>query len=274
MKEKKENDIKNNIKEENNKKEENKIENVNNINNVSWGMEALRGNFMPAMIMIEQNKINVNDIVQPLSKENLLHLAGRFGYFNVIRTLIEKFNADLNIQNINGHTLLFYIVSTTNPNLIHFNYLINQKNLKIDLIDRNGMNLLVHSVMTCNHFPFLYLINEGISTKIIDSFGNQIIYFAIIKNNKFALNYLINNDNFDLNHKYSNNSLSLGDILISNENNSMIKFLVKYYWKQIDLNSIISCRKNILSYNFYNIYNYELLNTLYCLKTLNNTQTF
>ena len=267
MKEKKENDIKNNIKEENNKKEDNKIETVNNINNVSWGMEALRGNFMPAMIMIEQNKINVNDIVQPLSKENLLHLAGRFGYFNVIRTLIEKFNADLNIQNINGHTLLFYIVSTTNPNLIHFNYLINQKNLKIDLIDRNGMNLLVHSVMTCNHFPFLYLINEGISTKIIDSFGNQIIYFAIIKNNKFALNYLINNDNFDLNHKYSNNSLSLGDILISNENNSMIKYLVKYHWKQIDLNSIISCRKNILSYNFYNIYNYELLNTLYYFKT-------
>ena len=50
---------------------------------------------MPAMIMLEQNKINVNEIVDPKNQETLLHLAGRFQFFNVMRTLIEKFNSFL-----------------------------------------------------------------------------------------------------------------------------------------------------------------------------------
>ena len=76
---------------------------------IEWRKEALKGNFMPAILMLEQNKINVNDIVDENNKETLLHLAGRFTFYNVIRVLIEKFNADINIKNKNGHTLLFLI---------------------------------------------------------------------------------------------------------------------------------------------------------------------
>ena len=116
---------------ENKVKEENIIEEIKieERPKVSWREEALKGNFMPAMIMLENNRINVNEIVQPFTQESLLLLAGRFGYFNVMRTLIEKFKADINFKNINGHSLLFLIVSTTNGNLVHFHYLISQKNL-------------------------------------------------------------------------------------------------------------------------------------------------
>ena len=104
------------------------------IKTISWREEALKGDFMPAMIMLEQNKINVNEIVNPFSRETLLLLAGRFGFFNVMRTLIEKFGADINYKNVNGHYLLFLIVSTNNGNVVHFHYLINQDNLEIDLV--------------------------------------------------------------------------------------------------------------------------------------------
>ena len=53
-----------------------------------------------------------------------MHLAGRFGYINVMRTLIETINADINIKNMNGHTLLFLIVSTNNGTIVNFYYLI------------------------------------------------------------------------------------------------------------------------------------------------------
>ena len=263
MKEKEEVEAIDEIKEVNIKLEEKQIKTV------SWKLEALKGNFMPAMIMLEQKKINVNDIVDPIKQETLLHLAGRFGYFNVMRTLIETFNADINIKNVNGHTLLFLIVSTNNGNLVHFYYLINRPNLEIDIVDKLGMSPLSHSIMTNFHFPFLYFINAGLLNKIRDIYGNQVIYFAITNENKFAFSYLLHNKKFDVNSKYFNNSQTLADILITNQNNSITKYIVKYYWNEVDLNSIINCRKNILSYNTYNIYNYELLNTLYYFKTRN-----
>ena len=263
MKEKEEVEAIDEIKEVNIKLEEKQIKTV------SWKLEALKGNFMPAMIMLEQKKINVNDIVDPIKQETLLHLAGRFGYFNVMRTLIETFNADINRKNVNGHTLLYLIVSTNNGNLVHFYYLINRPNLEIDIVDKLGMSPLSHSIMTNFHFPFLYFINAGLLNKIRDIYGNQVIYFAITNENKFAFSYLLHNKKFDVNSKYFNNSQTLADILITNQNNSITKYIVKYYWNEVDLNSIINCRKNILSYNTYNIYNYELLNTLYYFKTRN-----
>jgi type V secretory pathway adhesin AidA len=131
------------------------------------------------------------------------------------------------------------------------------------------MSPLSHSIMTNFHFPFLYFINAGLLNKIRDIYGNPVIYFAITNENKFAFSYLLHNKKFDVNSKYFNNSQTLADILITNQNNSITKYIVKYYWNEVDLNSIINCRKNILSYNTYNIYNYELLNTLYYFKTRN-----
>ena len=237
------------------------------IEKVNWKNEALKGNFMPAVIMLEQNKINVNDIVEENNKETLLHLAGRYTFYNVIRVLIEKFHADLNIKNKNGHTLLYLIVSTTNYNIINFVYLIRQKNLEIDIYDNNGMSPLVHSIITCFHYAFLFFVNEGLLEKHKDNYGNPITYFPIANNNKFVLTYFLLNKKYDINANFFNNTQSLGDLLITNPYNSITKLLAKYFGNKLDLNSIISCRKNILDFQIYNVYNYEILNTLYYYKT-------
>ena len=244
---------------------EEKAENPNEI--IDFRKQALKGNFMPAIIMLEKNLIKVDDIIDEEKGETLLHLAGRFTFYNVIRTLVEKFHADINKKNKYGHTLLYLIVSNYDYNIINFSYLIKREELETDIIDCNGFSPLVHSVMTSFHFAFLYFVNEGLLEKYKDNYNNPLMYFAIVYNNKFVLSYLLNNKKHDINSKYFNNSNSLSDILIANQHNSITKFLAKYYYNEIDLNTIGSCRNNIMSFNSYNIYNYELLNTLYFYKT-------
>ena len=242
-----------------------KIENPNEV--VDFRQQAIGGNFMPAIIMLEKNLIKVDDIIDEEKGETLLHLAGRFTFFNVIRVLIEKFHADINKKNKSGHTLLFLIVSSYDYNIINFAYLIKREELETDLFDCNGMSPLVHSVMTSFHFAFLYFIDEGLLEKYKDNYNNPLMYFAIVYNNKFVLSYLLSNKKNEINSKYFNNSQSLSDILITNQYNSITKFLAKYYYNEIDLNTIASCRNNILDFDSYNIYNYEILNTLYFYKT-------
>ena len=100
-----------------------------------------------------------------------------------------------------------------------------------------------------------------------DRYANPLTYFAIANNNKFALTYLLFNKNFNVNDTYYNHSSVLSDILITNKNNSITKFLVKYFNKEITLKSIHTCKKSILNFPIYNVFNYELLNTLYFYKT-------
>ena len=267
MKEPEENE--NSKETENPKQDEIQNQNQNQQEIVEWRKEAIKGNFMPAVIMLEKKKININDIVDENTKETLLHLAGHFSYFNVIRVLIEKFNADINQKNQNGYSLLFLLVGTTDFNIIIFSYLLKQKNLIIDTYDNFSLNPLVHSIMTSFHYAFLYFVHEGLINKHKDNYGNPLLYFSIVNNNKFAFIYLIYNKINNINSKYFNNGQILSDVLITNANNSITKFIGKYLYKDLDLNSIISCRKNILDFDKYNIYNYELLNTIYYFKTKN-----
>ncbi len=62
---------------------------------------------MPGIIMLEQKKINIDDEVNPENGNTLLHYAANFGFYNVIRTLVEIYHADINKQN----KLFYFIVS-------------------------------------------------------------------------------------------------------------------------------------------------------------------
>ena len=50
--------------------------------------------------------------------------------------------------------------------------------------------------------------------------------------------------------------------------------MVKYFNEEINLSTIHTCKKSLLNFPFYNIYNYELLNTLYFYKTKNYWRFF
>ena len=237
---------------------------------VNWREECINGNLMPGVLLVEQNKISVNEIVNPENGNTLLHYAANFGFYNVIRTLIEKFNADINKQNKLGYTPMFLIVSNTDTNIFNFHYFLKTEKVDFSLIDINGLNFLAHSIITNFHYAFLYFCYLNLKHEIKnDKYANPLIYFAIANNNKFALIYLLFNKNADINDTYYNNTSFLSDVLITNKNNSITKFLVKYFNEEISLKSIHTCKKSILNFPFYNVYNYELLNTLYFYKTKN-----
>ena len=266
------------------KEKDNNINNEKNIENeqteekseekkeevVNWREECIKGNLMPGVLLLDQKKISVNEIVNKENGNTLLHYAANFGFYNVIRALIEIFNAEVNIQNKAGFSPLFLIVSNTDTNIFNFHYFIKTGKIDYTLLDSNGLNILVHSVITNFHYAFLYFCSLNLIDNCSnDKFKNPLTYFAIVNNNKFALAYLLLNKNFNINDTYYNHSSFLSDILITNKNNSITKFFVKYFNKEISLKSIHTCKKSILNFPFYNVYNYELLNTLYFYKTKN-----
>ena len=80
-------------------------------------------------------------------------------------------------------------------------------------------------------------------------------------------------DIININEKYYNGTSELSDILITNKNNQITKFLMKYYWYELSFESLSNCKKNIIHFPFYNRFNYELINTIYFYKT-GNTKLF
>ena len=236
---------------------------------IYWKEECMKGNLMPGIIMIEQKKLNADEEVNPTNGNTLLHYAASFGYYNVIRALVEIYHADINKQNKSGQTPFFYIVSNNERNIFNFQYFVKLKNINYNIKDNNGLSILIHSILVNFHYAFLYFSYQ----ELVDKYKNDnLIYFSIINNNKFALSYLLLKKKCEINVSYYNNTAVLSDVLITNKYNSISKFLIKYFTDEINLNSIHTCKKSLLNFPFYNLFNYELLNTLYFYKTHNYFQ--
>ena len=261
------NNINNNL---NNNINNNNNTNKNNSKPMNWKEECEKSNLMPGIIMLEQKRINVDDEVNSSNGNTLLHYAASFGFYNAIRALIEIYNADINKQNKLGYSPLYYIVNNNDTNIFNFQYFVKLKKINLELCDKNNLNVLIHSIITHFDYAFLFFSYHGLIEKYHgDIYENPLIYFSIIYNNKFALSYLLLKKNCDINATYFNKSAVLSDILINNKYTSITKFLVKYFNEEINLESISTCKKGLLNFPFYNIFNYELLNTLYFYKTNN-----
>ena len=148
---------------------------------VNWKELCMQGNLMPGIMMLEQKKIDVNDEVNPENGNTLLHYAANYGYYNVIRALVEIYKADVNKQNKFGFTPIYFIVSNTDINIFNFQYMAKIKELNYNIEDNNGLNILVHSILTSFHYAFLYFSNLGlIEQHKHDKYGNPLIYFMLL----------------------------------------------------------------------------------------------
>ena len=250
--------------------EEKNIDTKNEIEIINWKEQCMKGDLMPGIIMLENKKIKVDDEINKDNGNTLLHYAALYGYYNVIRALIEIYHADINKVNKSGYSPIFFIVSNFNGNIFNFHYFIKLKNINFYLKDKNGLNILIHSIIANFHFAFLFFSYGDFIEKfqnLNDKSSNPLIYFTIINNNKFALSYLLIKKRNNINCGFYNNTVSLSDVLITSKYSSITKFLIKYFNEEINLSSILSCKKNVLNFLFYNLLNYELLNTLYFYKT-------
>jgi ankyrin repeat protein len=246
-------------------------QNFQNLESISYISEITRGNFMPSVLLLESNKINVNNQINQFTGETLLHMACNFSYFNVVRCFIENFKADYNIKNKMGLTPFHCIVMNKNKDMMLLTYFINLENLLYDEEDINGLTPLFYSVINNFNLAFLYLMAKKADVKKVDHMGNNLLYYAIISENFFVTNFLLKHfpQQFDLNDSYLNHTLTLSDILIKSKNNNLAKFIIKKYFQDIKNDSIINCTKNKNQFQIYNNNIYENFNTLFIFKTKN-----
>lgn len=239
---------------------------------INWKVEAQKGNFMPSILQLEKREIGINDIVVLEKKETLLHLSIYYGLYNVIKTFIEVFKADINSLDWFDQSPLHIICNNQEHNIYILSYLLKNEKINISLRNKGGLTPIFYSVINNFHFAFLSLIHLNHDLNQSDSNqNNNLLYFALVNNNRFAVDIILNNCHPNsvtqlINNKYYNNSSCLSDILITSKNNEITKYLLKYYNKNISFDSIASCKKNKFSFPFYNEFTYELFNTLYFYK--------
>lgn len=233
--------------------------------------EALKGNFMPSILLLEAKKLDINCPINKETGDTLLHLAITFSYYNVTRALIEKFGADVNIKNVNGHTPLHILCYNRTKDYILLTYLLNHKDINIDEEDNAGLTALSYAVINNFNIAFLCLIAKGADMAHIDKYGNNVIYFALVNNNIFVVNFFYKHcseTGVSVNTTFYSNTVTLSDILITNKNIDCCKHLIKNFSQIIDCESIVHCCKFITEFPFYNRYNYEVINTLLYYKAM------
>ena len=249
---------------------------IENEGKINWIDELYGKNFMPAIILIEKGIISANVIINQSTGDTILHCACYAGFYNIIRLLIEKFNADINIQNYYGQTPLHILCTNYEKNIYIFSYLIKNENILISILDYSNISPFIYSIINNFHFAFLYFVTQDcFDITYHDQYKNSLLYYAIVNNNKFVLQFLLSNffDVINISEKYYNGTSDLCDVLITNKNNQITKFLMKYYWYELSFESLQDCKKNIIHFPFYNKFNYELINTTYFYKT-GNTKLF
>lgn len=236
---------------------------------ISWRREASIGNFMPAVVLLDRKELMVNEPIDIISENRLVHLAVSFSYLNVTRCLLELFNCDINIRNAGGQSALHIACNNPSQDAYLLSYLLKNDLLQVNVTDHSGLTPIFYSVLNKFNIALLALTYLKSNLTHIDNFGNNIFYFSLTSDNKFAMKFLLRHfpANNIINQSYYKNQATLADVLITTKNTSCTKHLVKYYYKDLSLESLISCKKNLDKFNVYNKFNYDMLNTLYYYKT-------
>ena len=235
---------------------------------ISWRDEAQKGNFMPAIVMLKNKKINADDISNPASEDRLIHQAVTFSFINVTKCLIEKFGCSINIKNKHGHTPLHSIANNTPKDLFLLCYYLNLPNVDIDALDNTKVPALFYAAMNNFNEGLLAIASKGAKLDQVDGFGNKIAYICFISGNKFAYRFSQNHDKtFDINQTYLNNGTSLCDSLISSKHTNICKYIMKNCHHLLNTNSLINSNKSRSTFKELNYFNYELCRTVYFYKS-------
>ena len=242
-----------------NKQEKESVsEKQNQENSLSISQEVLNGNFIKSIVYLYENKISINDIYNE-EGDTLLHLAFKFSDFNVIKTLIEKFGADINKANNNNITPFYIVCDTRDYEQEIISYFFKQKNINFDVEDKKGINPLILSIKNKNMNLFYALCSIGCDLNHKDNEFHDIYYYAIKYDNLPALQYLLKFSQVDL---FSSNN-NLTPILVTSEGSKCCKYLFKYHYHKV-INGITQpLSKESYKQEEFNLFNYEIVNTCY-----------
>ena len=216
----------------NDKSFDSQLENENNkleIKEVNHKLEAINGNFMPSAILLEKRKIDVNEIIDS-DGNTLLHLAVKYSYLNVVKTLIELFNADVNYKNNFGETPFHLVCTNERQDLFVSSYFLNLDNVDFDCQDYNGVTPLLKTIHNYYFNMFYSLVYKKCDLNHIDKEGKNIFNYSLESDNIIVLKFALKH----LGVKTFKESVpNFTDTLISLNGNKCCKYLLKYYFDSI-----------------------------------------
>ena len=237
---------------------ENLNNNDNESNEINHKTEALRGNIIPSIVLLNENKVNINDTFNN-EGDTLLHLACQFPDLNVIQTLIEKFQADYNLKNKNNKTPFDMLCNNKNCDHEIISYFLKKNDLIFNNMDNHGINPLILSIKNKNNNLFYALCSMGCDLNHKDKEFHDLYYYALKYDNLLALKYLLKYSNIDL---FSSNN-NLTPILVTSEGSNCCKYLFKYHYNKV-INGIAEpLNKDNYQHYELNLFNYELIYTCF-----------
>lgn len=241
------------------------------IKTYDYKSEAIKGNFMPSIIKLEKQEAKINEVICSETGNTLLHLAVNYSFYNVIRTYIKLFKADINIRNLSLQTPLHLNCKNVLKDAIVLSYLITNPSINIEAEDQTGLRAIDYAVINNFNIGFLFLIAKGTDLIKTDQMGNGLIYYGLVNDNKFVVSFLYTHlPTYAINATFYDQQVSLSDVLITNKNSSICKLICKYYFDVVEKEKIESCTRFISEFSFYSRFNYELLNTMLFFKQGNN----
>ena len=243
--------------------------NNNESNEINHKDEALMGNFAPSIVLISENKIDINEQYNK-EGDSLLHLASKFSDLNTIRLLIEKYQLNINLKNNCNQTPFYKLCDSHKSDNEVISYFLQKKNILINDADINGINPLLLSIKNKNINLFYALCSMGCDLSHKDKEFHDVYYYALKYDNLPVLKYLLKYSQIDL---FSSNN-NLTPILVTSEGNSCCKYLFKYHYKKAINGITLPLKKENYQQVEFNLFNYELISTCYHQNRTNFILTF
>ncbi|WCR59755.1 MAG: Phosphocholine transferase AnkX [Wolbachia endosymbiont of Ctenocephalides felis wCfeF] len=165
-------------------------------------------------------------------KLTLLHLAAKYGKLETVKYLIEEKNVDINKVDRHGCTALYWAAKHGHLEVVK--YFIEEKNVDINLEDGSSRNAL-HWAARHGHLEVVkYFIEEkNVDINKIDEYGNHALHWAARHGHLEVVKYFIEEKNVDVNKvdRIGQNALHLA---AGNGHLEVVKYFIEE--KNVDIN--------------------------------------
>ncbi|WP_342255471.1 ankyrin repeat domain-containing protein [Spiroplasma endosymbiont of Poecilobothrus nobilitatus] len=176
-------------------------------------------------VLLKSKKIKNNINNKSYLNIGCLHWASlnlkNINNLEITKLLIDN-GADVNLQDENGTTPIYYAISTDNIEIVK---LLIDNGADVKNINKNGLTPLYYAIILDKKEMVQFLINNGADVNLRDKNGLTPLHFAIDENNKEMVQFLINNG-ADVNIKITSTGATILHYAIIKNKKEMVKLLI------------------------------------------------
>jgi len=178
-------------------------------------------------------------------QNSILELIKKKKIKELITVIKNDKDINLNVKDINYNYFIYYVIIYNEEELLE---LILTRNVKLDILDTDGRNLLYIPIKFSYNkmlIPLLEKDNQNIGLPIIDitdTLGLTALQYSIIFNNYEAFKILLDKSNLFINNK---NNLNAFHICIQYDR---LNFFIDILENVLELNMVTSNNENLLQY--------------------------